>query len=226
MLLYAHRGSSGTTPENTLAAFRQALADGADGVEFDVRATADGVPVLLHDRDLERTTDGSGPIDAISAEDLSRVRTRGGEPVPPLAEVLVAVGDRLRLNAELKQPGIEGPVLDALRGHAQPGSFVSSFDWDSLREARRLDPAAPIWPLAEVCDDALLAVAAELGSPGVSLAAAAFDRFAADRLRQAGLAVGVWTVNDPGEAFRVRDLGAAIVMTDQPAAIRRALGAG
>jgi len=82
VLVYGHRGASGRLPENTPGAFRGAIDDGADGVEFDVRATADGVPVILHDRDLARTTTGSGPVDEVAAADLRLVRTGQGEPVP------------------------------------------------------------------------------------------------------------------------------------------------
>jgi len=226
MLIYGHRGASGRLPENTLAAFRGAIEDGADGVEVDVRATADGVPVLLHDRELSRTTTGSGAIDEIAAADLAAIQARAGEPVPTLAEALAVAGDRLRLDIELKQTGIERAVLTALRQHSRAAWFVSSIDWDQLREVRRLDLAAPIWPLAIACDDALLAAAAELGAPGVALAASALDRAAADRLHRAGLEIAVWTVNDPEEAIRVRDLGVAIVMTDNPASIRRIVRRG
>ncbi len=226
MLIYGHRGASGRLPENTLAALRGAIEDAADGVEFDVRATADGVPVLLHDRELGRTTTGSGPIDETSSARLAEARARNGEAVPTLDEVLAVVGDRLRLDVEIKQPGIVPAILTALRAHAHAGYFVSSFDWDCLREARRLDPAAPIWPLSMACDDALFGVAAELGAAGVALAANALDRAAADRLLGAGLEIAVWTVNDAAAAIRVRDLGAAILMTDDPAAMRRALRGG
>jgi glycerophosphoryl diester phosphodiesterase len=223
VLIYGHRGASGRLPENTVAALRGAIEDGADGVEIDVRATADGVPVLLHDRELGRTTTGTGPVDHTTSTALTDVRTRGGEPVPTLAAALAVAGDRLQLDVELKQRGIERVVLEVLRSQAGAAWFVSSFDWDSLGEARHLDPAAPIWPLALTVDGALLAVTAELAAPGVALAATALDRVAADFLRQAGLEVGVWTVNDPTAALRARDLGAAILMTDHPAAMRRAL---
>ena len=223
MLIYGHRGASGRLPENTVAALRGAIEDGADGVEIDVRATADGVPVLLHDRELGRTTTGTGPVDHTTSTALTGVRTRGGESVPTLAAALAATGDQLQLDVELKQRGIERVVLEVLRSQAGAAWFVSSFDWDSLREARRLDPEAPLWPLALTVDGALLAVAAELGSRGVALAAGALDRAAGDRLHRAGLDIGVWTVNDRREAIRVRDLGAAILMTDHPAAMRRSL---
>jgi glycerophosphoryl diester phosphodiesterase len=223
MLVYGHRGASARLPENTIAALLGAIDDGADGVEFDVRATADGVPVLLHDRDLGRTTAGSGAVDGLTLAELRAIGTMGGEPIPTLAEALAAMGGRLRLDVELKQRGIEEAVLDLLRRQAGAEWFVSSFDWRSLRAARRIDPAARLWPLAMVCDDALLAAAAELGAPGVALAALGVDAAAAGRLREAGLQFAVWTVNDPVEARRMAGLGAAVLISDEPGPIRQAL---
>lgn len=223
MLIYAHRGASGRLPENTLAAFRGAIADGAAGVEFDLHATADGVPVLIHDRDLARTTSGRGPVDALDLAALVDIDAGGGESIPTFADALAVVAGRLRLDIEVKQPGIEDAVLAELRRHPDADWFVSSFDWDTLRAFRRLDPDAPLWPLAGTFDDRLLAVAGELGSAGVALAATAFTAAAAARLGERGLSCAVWTVNDPAEARRVRALGAAVLVTDHPAAIADAL---
>lgn len=223
MLIYAHRGASGRLPENTLAAISGAIADGADGVEFDVRATADGVPVLLHDRDLARTTSGQGPVDALALADLAGIDAGNGERVPTLAEALAAAVGRLRFDIEVKQSGIEAAVLAEVRRCLDADWFVSSFDWAILRAFRALDAAAPLWPLSATFDDALLAVATELASPGVALAAGAFDADAAAALADRGLACAVWTVNEPAEAIRMRSLGAAILVTDRPAAMRSAL---
>lgn len=223
MLVYAHRGSSARLPENTLAAFQGALDDGADGVEFDLHATADGVPVVIHDRELERTTNGTGHVDAISLPDLQALDA-DGERVPTFAEVLDLLGGRLRLDIEIKQAGIEREMLDLLARHPGTTWAVSSFGWDVLRVMRRLAPEAELWPLAEHAGPELIAVAREIGAPAVALYHEAYDRASADQLAAAGLNVVVWTVNDPAEARRVRDLGAVGCCTDDPAGIRTALG--
>ncbi|MCC6314640.1 MAG: glycerophosphodiester phosphodiesterase [Thermomicrobiales bacterium] len=223
MLVYAHRGSSGRLPENTLAALRGAIADGADGVEFDLRAARDGELVLLHDRALDRTTDGTGPVDAMPLAALRRFRTANGEPVPTFVEVLTAIGGQTALDIELKQPGIEPAVLATLRAARIAPWLISSFDWASLEVVRALDPAAPLWPLSRRCDDALLDFATRISAAGVAVGAAAFTSKVASTLRRLGLSAAVWTVNDPVEACRLRDLGVAILITDRPAHIRRAL---
>lgn len=223
MLIYAHRGASGRLPENTLAAIRGAIEDGADGVEFDLHATADATPVLLHDRDLARTTSGRGPVDRLASTELAGIDAGGGEPVPTLAEALHVAGGRVRLDIEIKRAGIEAAVLADLRRFPAADWFVSSFDWGILRAFRVLDGGASLWPLATNLDDALLAAAAQLGAPGVALSAGTYSPDVAAALVARGLACAVWTVNDPSEARRVRALGATILVTDWPAEMRDAL---
>lgn len=223
MLVYAHRGSSARLPENTLAAFRGALDDRADGVELDIHATADGVPVVIHDRELDRTTNGAGTVDALSLADLRRLDAGNGERVPTFDEVLALLDGRLRLDIEIKQAGVEQDVLDVLARFPATPWAISSFDWDILRAVRRLAPGAELWPLAGPADPSLVAVAKEIGAPAVALYHEAYREPSAKLLADAGLNVVVWTVNDPAEARRVRDLGAVGLCTDDPAGIRAAL---
>lgn len=220
MLIFGHRGSSGTDPENTLRAFRQALAAGADGVELDVHATADGTPVVIHDSDVSRTTNGSGEVAAMSLAELRQLDAGDGERVPTLDEVLDLLAGKLTIDLEIKQPGVEAATLEVLARHPAASWFISSFDWGSLLAVRRLSPPARLWPLALVADDALYEIATELDSPGVALLHRSYSADSAARLQSAGLKVGVWTVNDVAEARRVRDLGAATLMTDYPGQMR------
>ena len=219
MLIYAHRGASAIHPENTLRAFQHALAVGADGIELDIHATADGIPVVIHDRDVERTTDGAGYVDEMPLARLQSFDAGDGERVPTLAEVLALVSDAAQLDIEIKGAGVERAVLEVLAAYPAVTWAISSFAWDSLRTVRRLDPAAEVWPLAHHVDDALIAIAAELASPAVSLFTGAYTAENAARLREAGLRVVVWTVNDPREARRVADLGAFALCTDDPQGI-------
>jgi glycerophosphoryl diester phosphodiesterase len=215
-LMYAHRGASALHPENTLRAFRHALAIGVDGIELDVHATVDGIPVVIHDRDIGRTTDGDGYVDQIALARLETFDAGQGERVPTLAEVLALVGDAAHLDIEIKGSDVEQAVLDVLARHPTVRWAISSFAWDTLRTLRRLDPVAELWPLAERADDELIDVATELASPAVSLYTGAYTAENAAKLRDAGLHVMVWTVNDPREARRVADLGAFGLCTDDP----------
>ena len=216
MLMYAHRGLSGQYPENTMLAFRQALTAGVDGIELDVHVTADRVPVVIHDRDVGRTTNGLGVVDAIPLATLQTLDAGQGERVPTLAEVLDLVSNQAHLDIEIKGRAIEPLVLATLADYPAARWAISSFDWDILREIRRLSATAELWPLAERVDDALFAVVAGLGSPAISLYHGAYTSESAAALRDGGVRAVIWTVNDGAEADRVRGLGAYALCTDVP----------
>lgn len=104
----AHRGASHYAPENTLAAFRFAVEQGADGIEFDVKLSADGHPIIIHDATVDRTTNGTGKVSELTLNELRTLdagswfgKSYAGEPIPTLGEVLDTVGHDLILNIEL-----------------------------------------------------------------------------------------------------------------------------
>src|SRR5689334_1368143 len=109
-MVVAHRGASSTEPENTLAAFEAAVRAGADVVEFDVRLTADGVPVVLHDASVDATTDGRGLVHTLSLAEVKRLDAGHGRAtraeVPTLAEALGLLSGRAAVDVEIKNlPG-------------------------------------------------------------------------------------------------------------------------
>ena len=93
--IFAHRGASGSAPENTMAAFQLALQQHADGIELDVHLTADGQVVVIHDQDLSRTTNGQGMVDQLTLEELKHLDAGNGEQIPTLEEVLIQIGDQI-----------------------------------------------------------------------------------------------------------------------------------
>ena len=215
-LVYAHRGDSAAYPENTLLAFRKATESGAYGIELDLHATSDGTVVVIHDRSLERTTNGRGYVDEQTLAAVQEVDAGAGERVPTFAEVLALVGDRLHFDLEVKQPGIEAGVLQVLAAYPAARWAISSFDWDILKRFRVLAPGTELWPLAMHVNPALLEIAERLGSPCVAVDAGAYTAASAQVLSEADLAAMIWTVNQPDEALRVRALGAAAMCTDVP----------
>jgi glycerophosphoryl diester phosphodiesterase len=219
MLIYGHRGASATEPENTLRSFQRALEIGADGIEIDVQVTSDRIPIILHDRNLERTTNETGPVDLRTLESLENVDAGNGERIPTLAQTLELIGDRAHIDVEIKQGGIETEVLDALSRFPESRWAISSFDWTVLEAVRARSREADLWVLAIRVADALFHAARHVNASGVSLYAGSLTDESATRLRDAGLDVVVWTVNDPTEAIRAADLGAAGLCTDDPATI-------
>ncbi len=210
-------------PENTLAAFRQALADGADGVELDVRVTADWVPVVLHDRDVGRTTDGQGLVDELPLAAVQGLDAGAGERVPTLAEVLELLAGRVRVNLEVKQTGVERELQAVLADHPAAECAVSSFDWSVLAALRALDPKIELWPVAYQVSEGLFAVARELRAAAVALRGDGVTPAVVQRVRAARMRVVAWTVNRVEDARWLREQGVAGLVTDTPAKIQRGL---
>ena len=225
--IIAHRGASADHPENTVEAFVGAREQGADGVELDVRLSADDVLVLHHDAHL---ADGR-MVRELDAEDLPPW-------VPTLAEALEVI-DPMWTNIELKNLPTD-PDYDAAFGlsvavagliaafDAHERVLVSSFDIDAVDRIRDTDPSVPLgWLVWGQADPAQLIARAESRRlqaihPHDLLVDAAFVR----RAHDAGLGVNVWTVDDPDRVRELALIGVDAIITNRPAATRAALAAG
>lgn len=226
MLIYAHRGASQAEPENTLAAFKRAIEVGADGIEFDVHASADGVPVVIHDRDLTRATNGSGDVDQKTLAELQALDAGQGQRIPTLAEVLDLTATKLRLYIELKQRGIERQVLDVLANYPGAIWLIGSDDVEILRAVRALAPDVELWLISEEASDAAFHAAGEVKASAISLRADLVSPEVVNRFTLASLGLVVWTVNDVGAARLLRDFGVDALCTDVPAEIIQGLQEG
>ena len=121
--IVAHRGASGAFPENTILAFEQGLAQGADALEFDVRLSADGVPVVIHDPTLDRTTESSGSVGEFSARDLASVDAGSGQGVPTVEQVLESFAET-PLIIEVKEIAAAEPIAELISRHGATGRVV------------------------------------------------------------------------------------------------------
>lgn len=224
----AHRGASGEYPENTLLAFARGLEQGADALELDVRLTADGVPVVLHDATLERTTDQTGPVSALAWRDLRRANAGRGERIPALAEVLERF-PKTPLLIEVKDRGAGGPVLALLRKHhAERRVLVGAFRRAALRpflgsECARAPSRAEVvafWAGARLGLPWRLGGYRAFSVPERSGPLRVVDGSFVRAASRAGLPVHVWTVNDPSDALRLRALGVCGIITNYPGRMR------
>lgn len=217
--LIAHRCGGALAPENSLAGLTAAARLGCRGVEFDVMLTADGVPILMHDETLERTTRCTGRV-----AEQSFAAIRAGDPgVPTLAEAIAACQQLgLWANIELKPAaGHEtetGRIVGAwLAAHWDGHGVLSSFSQESALAARRELPAAAFALLYEALPDDWLADRARLGALAVHLDHTRVDAAVAAQLAAAGLPWACYTVNARAQAERLGALGCAAIITDQPA---------
>ncbi len=210
-LRLAHRGDWRRAPENSIAAFSAALAIPAcDGLEFDVRASSDGVPVICHDVTLERTHGRPERVDALSAAALEALG------VPTLAEVLATVGRRPFLDIELKE--VMGPVVVELlagaRGQGLSNAAVSSFDVAALQRVAHLAPAWPRWLNSHTLTAADIDAASGLGCRSIAVQWRALDRDSVARAQAAGLEVASYTVRRSSTFDRLSRLGVVAVCVE------------
>lgn len=210
-LRLAHRGDVRRAPENTIAALLAALAiPGCDGVELDVRLSADGEPVLLHDETLLRVQGHPGRVSELALGELD------GLGVPSLASALDALPHRAFVDVELKVIGGRRAVevLAGGRGPELRNAVVSSFDAAALVQVRALAPAWPCWLNADDAEAATIARAIELGCRGISIAWQALDVPALERAARAGLEVAAWTVRRRPTYDRLAGMGVAAVCVE------------
>jgi glycerophosphoryl diester phosphodiesterase len=226
----AHRGAGRLAPENTLAAFRVGAAHGYRMFECDAKLSADGVPFLLHDATLERTTNGSGPAGARTWAELAQLdaggwhsRVYAGEP-PCTLQALIRYcrANRYALNVEIKpSPGQEeetGRVVAAAaerwwRGAAPP-PLLSSFRPEALAGARAAAPGLPRALLLDTLWEGCLEQAQRLGCVALVCHHALWDADLLARARALGLRALCYTVNDEWVAERLLCLGVDGIITD------------
>jgi len=220
--VYAHRGASVEFPENTLAAFRRAVELGVEGMELDVHLSADGHLIVMHDETVDRTTNGTGALAAMTLAEIKELDAGNGEKVPTLGEVLDLVGDKLHVDVEVKANAAGEAVLKELAGR-NTRWLISSFQWDVLQYVRSQDAGAELWPLTVGASDDAIAMAKEIGAPTLAISRKGLDEDIARYLHEQGLDFWVWTVNDPDEAIKLVDWGAIGICTDDPATIQKAL---
>jgi len=230
-LVVAHRGFSWVAPENTLAAYRLAIEAGADMAECDVYVTKDDIPVLMHDRTLERTTGTKGRLRDMTLAEVRRLdagRWKGpqfaGEPVPTLVEALELTKGKLRFIIEIKEEEISPQVVKAIRQtDIEPQDLmIFSFYYKTVEEIARIEPRLPTtWLVDNPGVDeagwrAVMARALEIRASAVGTSVVHVDPGFVRLARESGLGVFVWTVNDPQDVRYLLRIGVDGIISDRP----------
>jgi glycerophosphoryl diester phosphodiesterase len=220
----AHRGASAELPENTLAAFERAIELGADVIEADVRQSSDGALLVLHDAELDRTTNGTGLLRDVTAAEARLLDAGEGERVPRVEEVLQLARGRVRVNLDLKEVEATVPAVAAVQQADMVDSvtYISFLPevWEVLEELR------PGSPVIHLVDSAAGLAGLAMGDPGSFTARAGFgipfklaNPDLVDNLRRHGYGVFAWTVDDDAEMRRLIEAGVNGVVTNRIAAL-------
>ena len=228
-LVISHRTHAGSRPENSLEGITAALEEGVDGIELDVRAPADGVPMLLHDATLDRTHTDPRPLAALTSSEA------GALGVPTLAEVLALVAahaPRTLLCIEVKEAGLgESVAREVHAAHAEGWSWIWAFDPAVASECRAALPEVPVALNADPASQQLFAytspieVALERGLAAISLDHRMVTPTLVDDAHARGLLVFTWTPNTPPDIEAVLSAAVDGICSDHPDLVRTALTA-
>jgi len=212
-----------------MAAFSAAVACGADGLELDIHLSRDGIPVVIHDETLDRTTDGQGLVEVKTWPQLQMLdagswfsRSFTGELIPALEDVLESFGGQIRLNLEIKDLGAGEAVCELLKRHPDADCVISSFDYLLLARLRSADDRLPIAVLFESGNwRHAVRFASGLRAVAFHPEGGQVNRPMISACQRAKLPVYVWTVDDPEGARSLFRAGVAGVFTNQPRVLRR-----
>lgn len=222
MKLIGHRGARAIDPENTIRSLKRAISCGADMVEVDVRLTRDKIPVVIHDETVDRTTNGSGYVNEMTAHEICELDAGGGERVPTLDHVLQFIKKTdINLIIEIKEIGIEEVILHSIQNSRMEDSvIVTSFFHPAVKNLKRMVPSIrtgviftslPVRPWILAID-----ANADVMFPK-------YIRTTADLVKGAqehGIAVYPWVVNTREEFLRIVEMGADGIVSDRPCTVK------
>jgi len=221
MLKIGHRGARAYEPENTLRSFQKALELGVDAVELDVRRTSDGEIVVIHDPEVDRTTNGKGLVSELKLQEIRQLHTEKGEKIPTLEEALDFLDKKVKILIELKETGLEEKVLSSIHEKGLNGNvIIVSFHEETLRKVRALNDEVetgliyvkhknPIPAALELRADYLLPLYRFTHTANVQ------------RAHENGLKVIVWTVNEQEQVSEFVKKGVDGIASDKPDILAR-----
>lgn len=223
-LVIAHRGASGSAPENTMAAFEKAIAFGSDMIELDVQRSKDGHIVVIHDHTLKRTTNGTGEVRQHTLEELQQLDAGSwfgeefaGERIPTLTQVLDLVRGKCALNIEIKNlpypdPEVEAELVKLLHESGFPLEevIISSFDHRALVRIEEIEPKLRTAALFSHYPASLAGIDTKILHPSWQLIRPEFMEWATGRM------VNVWTVDKPERWDLLLAAGVDGIITNHP----------
>lgn len=221
-LIIGHRGAMGYETENSLASIEKAMELGVDMIEIDVFRIKSGEIAVFHDEKVDRLTNGEGFVEDYYMLELKQLLLDGGHQIPILQDVLKAIDNRVALNIELKGAGTANRVqfitdyYSTKRGWDSSNFLISSFNWDELREYRKMDPEARIAVLTEGDPLEALAVARELKAEAINPHFSQLNAKNVKQIHEAGFKVYTWTVNEAEVYRKLEQMGVDGVFSDYP----------
>jgi len=244
-IIIAHRGGAKLAPENTLASFKNAIEIGVDMIEIDVHFSKDSEIIVIHDKSLDRTTNGTGEIKALTLDEIKKYDAGSwfsedykNEKVPTLTEVIQTINGQCKLLIEIKDgdekyPGLEKKIVETVKEHnVEPWVVVQSFNKNSILRIKEMYPDLITYYLlgrnfndfyAELSEQIRTGQPAENKFDGIAPHYSALDTKKVDLLHKAGLDIFTFTVNKPADMQNVIELGVDGIITDSPDILKNIL---
>jgi glycerophosphoryl diester phosphodiesterase len=237
VLVLGHACAAGEAPANTLAGVRACIDAGVEGMEIDVQLCADGVPVLMHDDTVDRTTNLRGPVREKTLAELQAANAGDGEPVPTLDQVLALVAGRFTVMCELKatpdapdqDQACVDAVVEVIRGHnAEAWTAIHSFNPVMVERARNTEPRVSATiitgPISGEQVDRLLGGLMKRNGQAISVEHHCIDRALIEKAKKRQVSVWAWTADKPDDWARIVEAGVDGIITNVPHRLREWLG--
>ncbi|MBS7624065.1 glycerophosphodiester phosphodiesterase [Candidatus Bathyarchaeota archaeon] len=219
-LKIGHRGAKAYEPENTIRSFKRALELGVNAIELDVRKTKDNELVVIHDAEVDRTTNGKGLVSELTLKEIKELSTEKGEKIPTLEEALEFLDRKVKILIELKEVGIEDKVLELVKKKGlEDNVIIISFYEEALRKIRDLNDKVETGLIYVKHKDpvgAALSLRAQYLFPMYKFAHTSLIKKAHEK----GLKVVVWTINAQEEAIEYAKKGVDGIASDRPDILR------
>lgn len=216
MLKIGHRGAKGYEPENTVASFQKAIDLQVDGIELDVHLSADNQLVVIHDKTIDRTTNGKGLVKNCTAAELQK------HQIPTLADVFDLVDKKCWINVELKEKGTAKPVVELIEKYIREKNWdydqfiISSFEWGFLEEVAALNTAIPIGVLTETDIDSAITFAKKIKAKAIHPDFTLLTQDNTAAMQKQGFLVFPWTVNERDDIQKIKTYPINGIITDFP----------
>jgi len=219
-----HRGAAGLEPENTLRSYRRAIEIGVDYVETDVYLTRDKKLVCIHDRTVDRTTNGRGPVEEMTFDEVRALDAGKGEQVPTLREILTLIRGKTKIHIELKGEGTPKPVLTDVMDLAMvPEVVITSGNTDRLKLVREICPDVAVEHIYGDPPPDAVERALSVGAGRVSVNINHITQEYVDAAHRAGLLVIAWPPNTEEEVRRALGYGVDMICSDYPDLVLKVL---
>lgn len=224
-LKIAHRGASASEPENTLRTFQKAVDLGADMIEVDVHLSKDGLPVIIHDASLERTTNGIGYVKDKTLLELKELDAGQGERIPTLQEAIDFARGKCGLYIELKDQATPGPVVETIRANGFEGeAIICSFDHALLKQVKELAPEIPTSVLVGQTSGDFVEIAREAGADYIHFCwdgrsptpHKLLTSELVAKIHEQGLGIIIWHEEDPEEIREILKYPIEGICSDRP----------